>query len=130
MHKILKSASLHSQRQQKALEWESLKQLQLSYLITGIRRIQHAQILRMWAKSLGFTNKQWNKDSEELCFVSIWLLKYGIVKYISSIKALLVISQLFKFTAFQILKLLPVEYWFFVQCRVLPIQNLTVIKKQ
>lgn len=130
MHKILKSASLHSQRQQKALERESLKQLQLSYLITGIRRIQHAQILRMWAKSLGFTNKQWNKDSEELCFVSIWLLKYGIVKYISSIKALLVISQLFKFTAFQILKLLPVEYWFFVQCRVLPIQNLTVIKKQ
>lgn len=71
MHKILKSASLHSQRQQKALERESLKQLQLSYLITGIRRIQHAQILRMWAKSLGFTNKQWNKDSEELCFVSI-----------------------------------------------------------
>jgi len=130
MHKILKSASLHSQRQQKALEWESLKQLQLSYLITGLRRIQHAQILRMWSKRLGFTNKQWNKDSEELCFVSIWLLKYGIVKYISSIKALLVISQLFKFTAFQILKLLPVEYWFFVQCRVLPIQNLTVIKKQ
>lgn len=58
MHKILKSASVHSQKQQEALEPESLKQLQLNYLITRIHSTQHAQVLRMWAKSLGFTSKQ------------------------------------------------------------------------
>lgn len=63
MGKILKCANLLSEKRQEALELESPMQLQPSYLITGICRIQQAQtLLRIWAKSLSFTNKKWYRD--------------------------------------------------------------------
>lgn len=58
---------LLSEKRQEALELESLRQPQLRYLITGICRIQHAQpVLEVWAKSLSFTDKQWNRDTKVL----------------------------------------------------------------
>jgi len=42
-------------------------QLQSSYLIIGIWKIQHAQtLLRIWTKSLSFTNKKWNRHTKVL----------------------------------------------------------------